>query len=360
MNRVRGVFHLPRETVNPDPVHEPHDKVPAVPEFTEAASRFLNSAEIDEFVGNARAVAAELLAPDGSLVDSWNLPHQLNPFHIACLAKNNELLEAALEAPQWWNMIDQCTAVIDVNELAVTAGDKKMPVMNGDPPLHFALSNGWNAGAIRLINALLSAGKIADTVNNTGISTLSLAAARSNLNVVSELCDYLCHEFRQLYSQRFLMHRTNNQSNLLHHAAQQPDPEVFEFLLKEQLAGTGRSTLHQPDESGKTPVDLIKDLLLERRRIALNEADNSMMAVYAKRRKIDSLLALSDYKKQLDSNDSLTRKYFKDCGYPDGPWQKFYMENILEAEQLQAQSSWNSSWSTPGTSALISEQPMSH
>lgn len=344
MNGTGGVINLPPENVSLGPMYE-SDKASAVSGFTESASKFLESAELETFLDNARAVAAELLAPNGCLVDNWNLPHQLTPLHIACLTKDWVLFEAALTDLQCWEIIDQCTSAIDVDELAITNGDKKMPAMNGDTALHFALYNGWNAGALKLINELFAAGKIKNTVNNTGNSLLSLAAANSSFDVVSRLCNCLNQEFCQVYYEDYLMHSTNSQDSLLHLATQQPNPKVFEYLLKNQFDGTGGSTLLQLNNDGKTPADLIKEVLLDKRRVALESDGNVKRLIYAKQLKNDQAKALEDYKSQLDRNDSYTRKYFKDLGYPDGPWQEFYMEN--KHEDKQAQSLETSTWSFP-------------
>ncbi|WP_163387809.1 ankyrin repeat domain-containing protein [Endozoicomonas acroporae] len=344
MNGTGGVINLPPENISPGPMYET-DKASAVPEFTEAASKFLKSAEVGTFLDNAKAVAAELLTPDDRLVDSWNLPHQLTPLHIACLAKDRVLFKAALADPQCWKIIDQCTSAIDVDELAITKDDKKMPAMNGDTPLHFALYNGWNEGALKLIHELSDAGKINNTVNNTGSSLLSLAAAYGSLDVVSELCNCLKREFSLVYFDDYLMHSTNSQSSLLHLATQQQNPKVFEYLLENQLNSSGGSTLLQLDNDGKTPADLIKEVLLDIRRVALQSDGNVKRLIYAKQLKDDQAKALEDYKSQLDRNDSYTRKYFKDLGYPDGPWQEFYMENKHEGKQ--AQSPETSTWTFP-------------
>ncbi|WP_422491080.1 ankyrin repeat domain-containing protein [Endozoicomonas sp. ALE010] len=344
MNGTGGVINLPPENVL-GPMYE-SDKASAVPEFTEAASKFLKSAEVGTFLDNAKDVAAELLTPNGRLVDSWNLPHQLTPLHIACLAKDNVLLEAVLADPQCSDIIDQCTSAIDVDELAITTKDgKSIPAMNADTPLHFALLNSWNEGAFILIHELSAAGKINNTVNNTGDSLLSLAAANGSLDVVSELCDCLRRDFRQVYYDDHLMHSTNSQSSLLHLATQQQHPKVFEYLLENQLDGTGRSTLLQLDNDGKTPADLIKEVLLDKRRVFLESDGNVKRLIYAQQLKDDQAKALEDYESQLDRNDSYTRKYFKDLGYPDGPWQEFYMEKKHEGEQDQPPET--STWTLP-------------
>ena len=344
MNGTGGVVNLSPENVSLGPMYE-SDKASTVPELTESASKFLKSAEVEIFLENARAVAAELLTPNGCLVDSWNLPHQLTPLHFACLAKDRMLLDAALADPQCWDIINQRTSVIDVNELAVINDGMEMPAMNGDTALHFALYNGWNEGALKLIHELSAAGKINNTVNNTGSSLLSLAAAYSSLDVVSELCNCLNQEFCMVYYYDYLMHSTSSQNSLLHLATQQPDPRVFEFLLENQLDGTGGSTLLQLNNDGKTPADLIKEVLLDKRRVALEYAANDKKLMYAQQLKDDQAKALEDYKSQLDRNDCYTRKYFKDLGYPDGPWQEFYMENKYEGKQ--AQSPETSTWSLP-------------
>ncbi|WP_422451094.1 MULTISPECIES: hypothetical protein [unclassified Endozoicomonas] len=101
----------------------------------------------------------------------------------------------------------------------------------------------------------------------------------------------------------------------------------------------------QLNNDGKTPADLIKEVLLDIRRVALESDGNVKRLIYAKQLKDDQAKALEDYKSQLDRNDSYTRKYFKDLGYPDGPWQEFYMENKHEGKQ--AQSPETSTWTFP-------------
>ncbi|WP_257297262.1 hypothetical protein [Endozoicomonas sp. YOMI1] len=74
---------------------------------------------------------------------------------------------------------------------------------------------------------------------------------------MSELCDYLSHEYRKVYCNDYLMHRTNNQSSLLHHATQQPDPEVFEFYMENILQREEFQAQFPETSSWSTPGNLV-------------------------------------------------------------------------------------------------------
>ncbi len=223
-------------------------------QYVNGAERFLKSGSIGDFLGAAKAIATELKGPERQL-KPWSLPYNLTPLHIACLARDDDLLKAALNDSRCLSCIDQCTVGLSEEKLAVTVGEKSMPAMNHDTALHFALFTGWNEGALTLIEQLKAAGSLDHTVNNTGNSLLNLAAGNCSLEVVKELCKNFasCDGYKD-----FLLHTTHNHSSILHHASSQKKPDVFHFLFNEQML-FGLNTLFTPDKGGSTPYGLIQN-----------------------------------------------------------------------------------------------------
>lgn len=260
--------------------------------YGEAARGFLESADLAKFIDTAKAVAAELKGPDGRLND-WTLPYNLTPLHIACLAQDTELLSAALNDNRC--QVDQCTVALKKDGLAVSVDDKQISAMNHDPALHFALFTGWNEGALLLIDRLESQGKLEHTVNNTGNSVLNLAASKCSREVVDSLCTHFRNSESEDY-ESYLFHKTDNQSSLLHHAAQQDDPAVLKYLENQQGL-FGNITRYDQDKGGKTPVDLIKEKVGEK------------------------------YVQQLETDEAL-----RDSKWVNGfnnQWEQYYMEECL-------------------------------
>lgn len=241
------------------------------PVCSEAAREFPELTDTEALTQTAKVVAEGLKGSEGGLND-WDLPCNLTPIHIACLARDRELLESTLEderSSDWMNQHTSSTAADGENP---AVGDKQPLAMNHDTPLHFALLTGWNEGASKLIDKLITREQLENTVNNSGNSLLSLAAGHSSLDVLQALCahfresdDYHAH----------LFHKSADQRSLLHHAVQQDDTKIFQYLEHEQFCASEKvikgsvsdqdsliypkTTNGDQDMNGKKPADLIKD-----------------------------------------------------------------------------------------------------
>ena len=213
----------------------------------------------------------DLRGSDGRILNDRVPPFGVNPLHIACLAKDRSLLQEALNDARFMSCIEDCT---DRAELSYTAGESTtqevFSEIVGSSPLHFALLNGWDEGALMLIDALEEQQKTpANTVNLAGSSVLSMAAAHCGITVIQRLCGH----FRKTSDyESYLHHITPDGKGLLHHAVQHDDPTVFEYLksqmnqIFEDAYAAGRKKVRSPvnaesrrDTSGKTPIDMIRD-----------------------------------------------------------------------------------------------------
>lgn len=206
----------------------------------------------------------KMLAPDGNLREELELPNELNPLHMACLAMDPSFLQKALDDARYNAGIDQHTGKTEM--ITRTIDEPELAEVGGSSPLHYALLNGWDEGALMLIDALVAEGKLEHTVNQTGSSVLSMAVSHCCIDVVARLCQH----FRQSeHYESYLHHKTADGRNLLHHAAQRSDPEVLEFIRRQMLL-TFEENSHEEalsplvaeaerDADGKTPIDMIRD-----------------------------------------------------------------------------------------------------
>ncbi len=206
-------------------------------------------------------------APDGNLRDGLELPCKLNPFHVACIAMDSSLLQSALNDARYNAGIDKHTE--ESETITRTVIEPELAEVGLSQPLHYALLNGWDEGALKLIDALEAEDKLEHTVNQTGSSVLSMAVSYCGIDVVERLCQH----FRQSeHYESYLHHKTADGKNLLHHAAQRSDAEVFEYIRRQMLStfeeqyANGHKEARSPagaeaerDTDGKTPIDMIRD-----------------------------------------------------------------------------------------------------
>ena len=241
------------------------------PEHGRAVSSHRDLLALQRTLYNYACDAGDLRGSDGRILDDRVPPWGINPFHIACLAKDKSLLQEALNDARFISRIDDCT---DRTELSCTARESAtqevLSEIDGASPLHFALLNGWDEGAVMLIDALEEQHKtLACIVNLAGSSVLSIAAANCGLTVIERLCHHL--KTTPDY-ESYLHHLTFDGKSLLHHAVEQEDPAVFEhlrsqmYLIFEAAHATGRKKARSPvnaeskrDTSGKNPIDMIRD-----------------------------------------------------------------------------------------------------
>lgn len=309
----------------------------------DAAKGFLESTDSEKLVSTAVAVAKQLKGPDGKL-NNLDLPCDLTPLHIACLASDMELLMLALTDNFCQDHIDQHTSSTaatatsdDAAAATATAAsasprdnnetDKPPIAMNHDTALHFALLTGWNEGALRLIDELDVQEKLNNTTNNSGESLLSLAASHSSLDVVRKLCKHFSTS-ENYHS--YLFHKAEHQRTLLHCAVEQDDPEVFRHLHEQQAISSLKITkgsAHDPgnrlqipsttrgdkDKNGKTPDELIE------LKVALDMGLNML--------------------RQMRDNPALIKQKRSE-GFQN-PWQPYYLQNV--AHLMEARS-WIPPW----------------
>ena len=263
---------------------------------SEVAKVFMELTDIKMVVEKAQVVAGLLKSAEGGLND-WDLPCDLTPLHIACLAGDMELLQLALEDGVCQDRIDQHTSscsttttsstptsitiTTTISATAATAaalpdgnneiGDNLPIAMNHDTALHFALLTGWNEGALTLMEQLIAEDKLENTTNDKRNSLFSLAASYSSLGVVRRLCN---HFMTSEGYRAHLFHKSEDQKTLLHCAVEQDDPKVFKYLEDQQHTSTNnmirdsandqdnqlgllpRTTINDKDRNGKTPADL--------------------------------------------------------------------------------------------------------
>ena len=241
------------------------------PEYRCAGSSHRDLLALQRTLHSYACNPADLRGSDGHILNDRAPPYGVNPLHIACLAKDRSLLQEALNDARFCFCIEDCT---DRAELSYTAGESATQGVFcetvGSSPLHFALLNGWDEGALMLIDALEDQEKTpANTVNLAGSSVLSMAAAHCGITVIQRLCGH----FRKTSDyESYLHHITPDGKGLLHHAVQQEDPVVFEHLRSqmnlvfEAAHATGgkkaRSAVDaesRRDTDGKTPIDMIRE-----------------------------------------------------------------------------------------------------
>lgn len=269
-----GLTFKPAQPCNID--QSPHKLTEALtepvdPEECCSASSHRDLLALQRTLFNYACDAKSLRGSDGRILNDRLPPWGVSPLHIACLAKDKSLLQEALNDARFISCIDDCT---DKTELSGTAresaGQEVFSEIDGSSPLHFALLNGWDEGALMLIDALEEQRKtLASTVNLAGSSVLSMAVANCGITVIKRLCE---HFKTTPEYESYLHHLTLDGKNLLHHAVQQEDPEVFEYLRAEMYLifeaahATGRKKAKSPvnaesrrDINGKSPIDMIRE-----------------------------------------------------------------------------------------------------
>ena len=267
-----SLTHRPTQQFKPDQTRQEQTEEvrPSIEHFPASSSKhwYLNVLQsfLNDFCG-----ARDLSGPDGRIRNHCQLPWGLTPLHIACLSKDESLLAEALRDARFNVCIDDRTNKTSLNSPATAIAPPDMlDRINDCSPLHFALLNGWNEGALMLFDAYDEQIKVLTcTANHSGSTVLSMAAANCDLNVVKWLCEYF--ETSSDY-ESFLHHMTPDGRNLLHHAAQQDDPAVYRYLRLQMLRtyeaslAEGRNKARSPvtveslrDRDGKTPIDMIRE-----------------------------------------------------------------------------------------------------
>ncbi|WP_257295714.1 ankyrin repeat domain-containing protein [Endozoicomonas sp. YOMI1] len=281
--------HVPASPIQ-ETQHKGVEAIPAKePSCSETAKVFPKLTDTEMLIETAKVVAEQLKGSDGGLND-WELPCNLTPLHIACLAGDMELLKLATADDIFQEYIDQQTSAADADAdadatanaataNAATAspeGNNEVGALqpiatNHDTALHFALLTGWDKGALALMEELDVQDKLKNTINDRGESLFSLAARHSSLEVVRRLCDHF--QANENYRE-YLFHKSEHQRTLLHCAVDQDGPEVFDYLQEQQISATRemikdsandqdnqlrmlpRTTLDDKDRNGNTPEKL--------------------------------------------------------------------------------------------------------
>ncbi|WP_422467079.1 hypothetical protein [Endozoicomonas sp. ALC013] len=309
---------------------------------SEVAKVFTELTDIKMLVEKAQVVAGLLKSAEGGLND-WDLPCDLTPLHIACLAGDMKLLQLALKNDVCRSRIDQHTAscsttttsstpdsITITTTISVTAaiaanaarledpGEIRniLPIaMNHDTALHFALLTGWNEGALTLMEALRKLGKLANTTNDKRNSLFSLAASHSSLKVVRELCS---HFMGSEHYRAYLFHKSEDQKTLLHCAVEQDDHEVFEYLQREQMETTDNINCALARKHGYRYQDF-PERLPTTTRADKDRNGNTPEELIALKLGLDNIQKLKDNPRLLE------QKRYHGC---DSLWEKYYLQDI--------------------------------
>lgn len=308
----------------------------------EAAKVFTELTDIKMLVETAQVVAGLLKSAEGGLND-WDLPCDLTPLHIACLAGDMKLLQLALQNDVCRSRIDQHTAscsttttsstpdsITITTTISVTAaiaanaagledpGEIRniLPIaMNHDTALHFALLTGWNEGALTLMEALRKLGKLENTSNDKRNSLFSLAASHSSLEVVHELCS---HFMGSENYRAYLFHKSEDQKTLLHCAVEQDDHKVFEYLQREQMETTDNVNSDLARKHGYRYQDFPE-------RLPTTTRDDKDRNGNTPEELIALKLGLDNIQKLRDNPRLLKQKRYNGC---DSLWEKYYLQDI--------------------------------
>ncbi|MGI2029246.1 ankyrin repeat domain-containing protein [Endozoicomonas acroporae] len=310
----------------------------------EVAKAFTELTDIKMLVETAQVVAGLLKSAEDGLND-WDLPCDLTPLHIACLAGDMELLQLALKNDVCRSRIDQHTAscsttttsstpdsITITTTISITAaiaanaarlqdpGEIRniLPIaMNHDTALHFALLTGWNEGTLTLMEALSKLGKLENTTNDKRNSLFSLAASHSSLEVVRELCS---HFMGSENYRAHLFHKSEDQKTLLHCAVEQDDHEVFRYLQREQMETTDNINRDLARKHGYRYRDFPESLSLP-----TTTRDDKDRNGNTPEELIALKLGLDNIQKLRDNPRLLEQKRYNGC---DSLWEKYYLQDI--------------------------------
>lgn len=268
-----GLTLSPLQQVMPDQaLQEKAEKLRSPAEHLPTSSSehwYLTS--LKSIIGDSSFGPGDLLGPDGHIRSDCHLPWGLTPLHIACIFENESLLEKALNDARFSVAINDLTNIRLLSSTAMASAPLDVLDRIDDcSPLHLALLSGWSDGALMLIDAYeTQISELTCSPNRSGSTVLSLAAANCNIFVVRELCEYFAMSSDY---ESFLHHTTPDGRNLLHHAAQQRDPAVYNHLKGQMLRAyernhaEGRREARSPltaeswrDRDGKTPIDMIRE-----------------------------------------------------------------------------------------------------
>ncbi|WP_163371412.1 ankyrin repeat domain-containing protein [Endozoicomonas acroporae] len=308
----------------------------------EVAKAFTELTDIKMLVETAQVVAGLLKSAEDGLND-WDLPCDLTPLHIACLAGDMELLQLALKNDVCRSRIDQHTAscsttttsstpdsITITTTISVTAaiaanaarlqdpGEIRniLPIaMNHDTALHFALLTGWNEGTLTLMEALSKLGKLENTTNDKRNSLFSLAASHSSLEVVRELCS---HFMGSENYRAHLFHKSEDQKTLLHCAVEQDDHEVFRYLQREQMETTDNINRDLARKHGYRHLDFPGRLPISTRDDKDRDGNTPEELIALK-------IGLDHIQKLRDNPRLLEQKRYNGC---DSLWEEYYLQDI--------------------------------
>ena len=244
--------------------------------FPTSSSKHWYLTNLKDVVNDSSFGPGDLLGPDGHIRTDCQLPWGLTPLHVACLFKDEQLLEKALGDARFNVAINDRTNITLLSSTTMASAPLDVLERIDDcSPLHLALLSGWIDGALTLIDAYDSQiSELACPPNRSGFTVLSLAAANCDIRVIKELCDYFETSFASSDYESFLHHRTPDGRNLLHHATQQENPAVYRYLRDQMLrayersCAEGRKEARSPltaeswrDLQDKTPIDMMRDRL---------------------------------------------------------------------------------------------------
>ncbi|WP_067519444.1 ankyrin repeat domain-containing protein [Endozoicomonas ascidiicola] len=246
---------------------------------SESTQRFESSGSLNEFQDAANIIISsyantevdvqeliDFLAPNGfTLLHLLPLASQVEDGDKQALLDNLTDSEVQL-------LLNKATEKHSVDKLSVEcAVGHKMPLANGDTPLHIAIFMG-SERVFEMLLDILSDTTYADETtssevsiplegnyncprNNTGNNYFNLAAGQS-LGMLEQLCDH----FRgQEEFNSFITNQTNSGKTPLHHAAKSQHKERLEVFAKLLVEGA-EASIDIVDNDGKKPLEYLSSL----------------------------------------------------------------------------------------------------
>ena len=229
------------------------------------ASVFERSGSISEKL-DAASTIVELMSAAVSIeeIRSCPRPHGFTLFHLIPIAKKvdetikSTLFERLMADAEMCTLVDQPDESINVERLWFDVNQRKMPLANGDRPVHVAVFVGSKEDVVRQLQALEQQGLKDCYPNSTGNNLFNIAASKS-LELFNLVFDfYRSHEKFGEY----ITHCTHYLVTPTHHACRSTDADKLKVLARLLVAGAEHS-LGQADSQGMTPLDHL-ELDLER------------------------------------------------------------------------------------------------
>ena len=229
------------------------------------ASVFEQSGSISEKL-DAAGTIVELMSATVSIeeIRSCPRPHGFTLFHLIPMAKQvdetvkSALFERLMADAEMCTLVDQPDESINVERLWLEVNQRKIPLANGDRPVHVAVFAGSKEDVVRQLQALKQQGLKDCHPNSTGNNLFNIAASKS-LELFNLVFDfYRSHEKFGEY----ITHRTNCRVTPTHHACRSTNADKLKVLARLLVAGAEHS-LGQVDNRGMTPLDHL-ELDLER------------------------------------------------------------------------------------------------